>query len=124
MNPSQAVFRRALSKLLHEVFDGPPANEGYVLNPGDPGLMGQLDAVTAEAASARPMPGKTTIAAHVDHVRYGLSLLTRWAAGEATLTLGGDRHEVTAGAWVHMPAKLPHSVKARTPLTMLLLMLE
>jgi quercetin dioxygenase-like cupin family protein len=45
-------------------------------------------------------------------------------AGEATLTLGGGRHEVTAGAWVHMPAKLPHSVKARAPLTMLLLLLK
>jgi hypothetical protein len=29
------------------------------------------------------MPGKTTIAAHVDHVVYGLSLLNRWAAGES-----------------------------------------
>jgi quercetin dioxygenase-like cupin family protein len=45
-------------------------------------------------------------------------------SGEATLTLGGDRHEVSAGAWVHMPAKLPHSITARTPVTMLLLMLK
>jgi hypothetical protein len=29
------------------------------------------------------MPGKTTVAAHVDHVHYGLTLLNRWAAGEA-----------------------------------------
>ncbi len=29
------------------------------------------------------MPGKTTIAAHVDHVHYGMTLLNRWAAGEA-----------------------------------------
>jgi hypothetical protein len=28
------------------------------------------------------MPGKTTIAAHVDHVLYGLDLINRWAAGE------------------------------------------
>ena len=45
-------------------------------------------------------------------------------SGEATLTLGGNRHEVCAGAWAHMPAKLPHSVKARTPVTMLLLLLK
>jgi quercetin dioxygenase-like cupin family protein len=45
-------------------------------------------------------------------------------SGEATLTLGADRHEATAGAWVHMPAKLPHSVKAQTPVTMLLLLLK
>jgi hypothetical protein len=29
------------------------------------------------------MPGKTTIAAHADHVYFGLCILNRWAAGEA-----------------------------------------
>jgi hypothetical protein len=92
MNPND-TFQRALSKLLTEVFDGPPANEAYVLNPGDPGLLRQLDSISAQAASARPMPGKTTIAAHVDHVRYGLSLLTRWAAGAANPWGGADWDE-------------------------------
>ena len=45
-------------------------------------------------------------------------------SGDATVTLGGDTHELSAGAWVHMPARLPHSVKARTPVTMLLLLLK
>ena len=82
MNAS-SPFQRALSKLLTEIFDGPPGNEAYLLNPGDPGLLRQLETLSAETASARPMPGKTTIAAHADHVHYGLSLLNRWAAGEA-----------------------------------------
>jgi len=72
-----------LSKLLIEIFDGPPGREAYMLNPGDPGLIGQLESIDAASASARPMPGKTTIAAHVDHVVYGLSLLNRWSSGEA-----------------------------------------
>jgi hypothetical protein len=76
------LFQRALSKLLSEIFDGPTGNEAYVLNPGDPGLLRQLDSLDARAASTRPMPGKTTIAAHVDHVLFGLTLLNRWAAGE------------------------------------------
>jgi quercetin dioxygenase-like cupin family protein len=42
--------------------------------------------------------------------------------GEATVTLGDDRHELSAGAWVHMPPHLKHSVQARTPLIMLLLL--
>jgi hypothetical protein len=75
-------LHRALSKLLTEIFDGPPGREAFILNPGDLGLLGQLESVTATEASARPMPGRTTIAAHVDHVRYGLELLTRWDAGE------------------------------------------
>jgi hypothetical protein len=82
MEPTDAIFRRALSKLLTEVFDGPPGAEAYLLNPGDPGLLRQLDSIDAAAASARPFPGKTTVAAHVDHVCYGLDLLNRWAAGE------------------------------------------
>jgi hypothetical protein len=90
MNTSDAVFRRALSKLLNEIFDGPPGNEAYLLNPGDPGLLRQLDTVSADAASTRPMPGKTTIAAHVDHVCYSFSLLNRWAAGEANPWAGAD----------------------------------
>jgi quercetin dioxygenase-like cupin family protein len=42
--------------------------------------------------------------------------------GEATVTLGEDRHELTAGSWVQMPPRLKHSVYAKTPLMMLLLM--
>jgi len=83
MNTSDSIFQRALSKLLTEIFDGPPGNEAYLLNPGDPGLLRQLESIPASAASMRPMPGKTTIAAHVDHVHYGFTLMNRWAAGEA-----------------------------------------
>lgn len=82
MSSADDVFRSALVKLLIEIFEGPPGSEAYVLNPGDPGLLRQLESITAQAASTRSMPGKTTIAAHVDHVLFGLSLLNRWAAGE------------------------------------------
>lgn len=44
--------------------------------------------------------------------------------GDATVSLGADRHEATAGSWVHMPAKMPHSIYAKTPLVMLLLLLK
>ena len=44
--------------------------------------------------------------------------------GEATLTFGGDTYEAGPGAWVHMPAHLSHSVYAKSPLVMLLLLLK
>ncbi len=44
--------------------------------------------------------------------------------GEADLTLGGDAMQAKPGTWVHMPAKLPHSIVARTPVVMLLLMIQ
>jgi quercetin dioxygenase-like cupin family protein len=45
--------------------------------------------------------------------------------GEAAVTLGGEKHHrATAGTWVHMPAEMKHSVRAETPVVMLLLMLK
>lgn len=44
--------------------------------------------------------------------------------GEATLTLGDDTLEAKPGTWVHMPAKLQHSIRAATPVVMLLLLLK
>jgi quercetin dioxygenase-like cupin family protein len=44
--------------------------------------------------------------------------------GEAQLTLGSDQQQATPGTWVHMPAGLRHSIHARTPVVMLLLLLK
>jgi len=44
--------------------------------------------------------------------------------GEADITLENDQKTVTAGAWVHMSANMPHSVHAKTPVAMLLSMLK
>lgn len=105
MTTTDSVFQRALSNMLTEIFDGPPGKEAYVLNPGDPGLLRQLDAIDAGAASQQPMSGKPPIAAHVDHVLFGLSMLNRWAAGEANPWAGADwnaswqRTSVTDDEW-------------------------
>lgn len=44
--------------------------------------------------------------------------------GEATITLGGEAFPAQPGAWIHMPARLPHSVLAHTPLMLLLLLIQ
>ena len=44
--------------------------------------------------------------------------------GEATLGLGDDVREARAGTWVHMPAGLKHSIRAKTPLVMLLILVK
>lgn len=90
MTATDSIFQRALLNMLTELFDGPPGQEAYVLNPGDPGLLRQLDTINASAASKRPMAGKTTIASHVDHLMFGLSILNRWAAGDANAFAGAD----------------------------------
>ncbi len=44
--------------------------------------------------------------------------------GEAHLTLGEDTMSAHAGTWVHMPPHLRHSIVAKTPLVMLLLLIK
>lgn len=44
--------------------------------------------------------------------------------GEARIGLGDDFQEAQAGTWVHMPASLKHSIKAKTPMVMLLVLLK
>lgn len=45
-------------------------------------------------------------------------------SGKATLTFGDEVREAETGAWAYMPARLPHSVAARTELVLLLQMLK
>jgi quercetin dioxygenase-like cupin family protein len=45
-------------------------------------------------------------------------------SGEAEVTLGGQPLSARAGTWVHMAAGLSHSIAARTPTVMLLLLFK
>lgn len=45
-------------------------------------------------------------------------------AGEASVTLGDDKIDASAGTWAHMPAQLSHSILARTPVVMVLRLLN
>jgi hypothetical protein len=70
----------ALRRLFSELVDGANDPAGaYVLNTRDVGLLRSLDKLPAAEAS-RSANGGATIAAHAQHVRYGLSLMNRWAA--------------------------------------------
>ena len=76
-----ADIARTLETLLTELVDGASKNGGYMLNGGDEGLIRSLEKLSAAEASARTRTG-SSVAAHTDHVRYGLSLLNRWSQGE------------------------------------------
>ena len=69
----------ALGRLFSELSDGAPGQGGaFILNTGDTGLLRSLDRLSAADAS-RSVNDGATIAAHTQHVRYGLSLMNRWA---------------------------------------------
>lgn len=92
-----------LPTLFAELIDGASQPEAYMLNRSDPGLLRSLDKLSATAASA-PTPHGSSIAAHVEHLRYGLSLMNRWAAGEnpfddADWTASWRKTRVYAAQW-------------------------
>ncbi len=69
----------ALQTLFSELTDGASNLGGaYMLNSGDIGLLRSLDKLTAADASFS-VNGGGTIAAHAQHLCYGLSLMNRWA---------------------------------------------
>jgi quercetin dioxygenase-like cupin family protein len=45
-------------------------------------------------------------------------------SGEADVTLGDEKVTASAGTWIHMSAQLPHSIRTRTPVVMLLSLLK
>lgn len=75
------MLQRSLRTLLHELSHGPLPEAAFVLNAGDQGLLRSLETLPAAAASQRI--GTSSVAAHVDHLRYGFELLNRWSRGES-----------------------------------------
>jgi hypothetical protein len=82
-------INKTLTTLFSELVDGAPRDPSYMLNTGDIGLLGSLGKLSAAEAS-RTHSGGASIAAHVDHVRYGLGLMNAWRAGVENPWLGAD----------------------------------
>ena len=103
----------SLAVLASELLEG-PTGDCYVLNKGDDGLLGSLARLSAASASAIPSPGGASIAAHVDHVLYGLQLLNRWVDGEenpwadADWTASWRRTSVSDAEWQRLREQFRH----------------
>ena len=103
MDTSQMT--RALTGLFSELVNGAPAGgDAFMLNSGDAGLLRSLDKLSAHDAS-QSVNGGATIAAHAQHLRYGLSLMNRWAAeggnpfADATWDAAWKLSSVDDAAW-------------------------
>src|SRR6188508_797588 len=70
-----------LENLFGELMHGVSGRGGFMLNHRDRGLLRSLERVPASEASALTRTG-SSIAAHVAHLAYGLSLMNRWGQGE------------------------------------------
>ncbi|MDP2054436.1 MAG: hypothetical protein Q8N52_08635 [Acidobacteriota bacterium] len=76
---------RTLDNLFGELMHGVSGKGGFMLNVGDRGLLRSLERLPAAEASAATRTG-SSIAAHVAHLAYGLSLMNRWSQGENPFT--------------------------------------
>jgi quercetin dioxygenase-like cupin family protein len=50
--------------------------------------------------------------------------IMHFLSGEADVTLGPDTVAATSGTWIHMPAQLPHSIRTKSPVVMLLSLIK
>jgi hypothetical protein len=103
---------RSLAHLFAELVDGVTSSRGgFMLNTGDAGLLASLEKLSADEASRAANAG-ATIAAHAQHVRYGLSLMNQWAAegGDPFSNAKWDEawriSAVDAGQWSEIRAGL------------------
>jgi hypothetical protein len=99
---AQEDYTNSFFQLLKETFEGPPADQGSAYLDKGAGLFQTLDALTAEAASARPWAGASTVAAHCEHVRfYVLALyeLMRGATGKIDWGQSWSVRDVTPAEW-------------------------
>jgi hypothetical protein len=101
-----ATVTSTLTTLMSELVEGPPPTGGYMLNTGDVGLLRALDRLSADEAS-QIINGGSSIAAHVDHVTYYISLMNRWSEGEKpwrTADWGASwrRASVTEEGWLEL----------------------
>ena len=53
-----------------------------------------------------------------------MAAMLYFVKGEAELTLGVEKKNVRAGAFVHMPPQMTHGILAKTQVAMLLLMMK
>ena len=101
-----------LARLFGELVDGAnQPNGAYILNTGDLGLLRSLETLSAGDASSSTNGG-ATIGAHAQHVRYGLSLMNRWAReggnpfADATWDAAWKISTVDAAQWTEIQSGL------------------
>jgi hypothetical protein len=99
-----------LDNLFGELMHGVSGAGGFMLNTGDRGLLRSLERISASEASTTTSTG-SSIASHVGHVTYGLSLMNRWSKGEnpfadANWSAAWRKTSVTDSEWEAMRIQL------------------
>lgn len=103
-----------------------------------PDLTARVEELVAEGHATKHIQGRALFTdEHVKMLAFPLAAgqtfeehtaphpaMLHFLEGEADVTLGDDAVEAQAGTWIHMPPELPHSIHAKTPVLMVLLVLR
>jgi len=94
--------------VLSEAFEGPRESWSYFTDTGrDSGLFGTLEKLGAAEASR--ILGRTSIAAHVNHVIFGLHASARWIEGDRTTRKWDESWSLSSAddaGWKHTRERL------------------
>src|SRR5262245_62215734 len=77
-----AEFTHWFFLLLAETLGVADTPNGRILDTGQSGLLGTIDTLSAEVASAAPTPEQATIASHCGHVLFLLQYFAAYERGE------------------------------------------
>lgn len=75
-------FKQAFFPLLAEIFGVADTPHGFMLDTGTSGLMGTINTLSAETASAAPNDDQGTIASHCGHLLFLLNLFIDYERGK------------------------------------------
>lgn len=108
---SRNAVLRAVMPIFAEAWTGPadPRSTNFVDNVPDCGVFGTLDRLSAVAASTPPAPGRSTAAAHAEHLRFSLDVSTRWLRGDsakADWSRSWAVQSVDDKEWTHLRERL------------------
>lgn len=97
-----------------------------------PDLLAQIPEITPDSIVSQTLVRDGTFKAILFAFATGQELsehtsshstVLHFLQGEADVTVGEEQLAAATGTWIHMPPHLPHSILARSPVIMLLLML-
>lgn len=77
-----ATFTQSFFELFAEAFGVSTAPSGYFLDTGQSGLLGTINTLNTEVASATRSPEEATIAAHCGHILFLLQFFEAYERGE------------------------------------------
>ena len=88
------------------------------------GLPATIDAQRVKLYPLTLYPGEFSAGQELSEHTASTPAVMHFLEGDAHVTLGGDPIVASAGTWIHMQAQLPHSIRAKTHVAMLLLLMK